>query len=321
MKKMDSSIEIIDIEKGNNKTKDIPDSKWDNMSNDMRVLVDLFFIEEEKFESNQALEKIESYIKNHDRLLYTVISDKIYAVLNERDNKGEQILTNIDFLLEEIQEEIEKKESNKEKDDYFKLRTIVIKIKDHANLAIRQYNSLKQTDEEYKEKFNQQIGSFKEDVMKEITSQLITLVGIFTAIAFILFGGIGSFNSIFTSLEKVSVIKIVIISSLWTIGMSDIVFIFLLGISKMTNLDIGDKTKNNILERYIWIIWFNAIFVSIFIAFLWINFGIKIGVLPFDSICGLDKKGIFYIGTIIILIVIMYIFRILFKKTKRKIRE
>ncbi len=183
----------------------------------------------------------------------------------------------------------------------------------------RQYRSLKQTDEEYIQKFNLQIGDFKEKITKEITSQLITLVGIFTAIAFILFGGINSFNSVFSSIKEAPILKLIIISSLWVVGMSDIVFVFLLGISKMTNLQIGDRSSKNVLDRYIWIFWFNTIFLTIFLSCLWINFCLNLKIISYKMNI-LEKKFTLIMGTVFLLIPIYFVFKELVEKTKQKIK-
>lgn len=61
----------------------------------------------------------------------------------------------------------------------------------------QQYIMLKQTDEEYDEKFKARISSFKEDMSKDMNAQMITMVGIFTALAFLIFGSISSLDGIF----------------------------------------------------------------------------------------------------------------------------
>lgn len=103
-----------------------------------------------------------------------------------------------------------------------------------------------------------------------MAAQLITLVGIFTAIAFVVFGGLSSLESIFSN--KRPLIEIIVIASIWMLGMINLVFIFLKGISNMTQLDISSKNSNNLLEKYIWIIWFNLIFILAIISVFWINF-------------------------------------------------
>lgn len=319
MENTNSKVDIIDIHKGSSSCELPIENKWDVMSNSMRELIEIFFLEKEKFLEKKPLDKLKEYIDKYDRLLYTVLSDRIYEKFSEIEKKEDLILRNIDLLLELCANDINNcpnSRNNRELRKRERTRKIALKLKDHTNLAIRQYRSLKQTDEEYVRKFNLQIGSFKENVMKEITSQLITLVGIFTAIAFILFGGISSFDNIFSVIKETSTLKLIIVSCLWIVGMSDIVFIFLLGISKMTNLDIGDKISGNILEKYIWIFWFNAIFISIFVCSLWLRFGINMGVFSYFSTLKILKYIIFYVGVVGILFGNYFIFSFLMKKTK-----
>lgn len=61
----------------------------------------------------------------------------------------------------------------------------------------QQYIMLKQTDEEYDEKFKARISSFKEDMSKDMNARMITMVAIFTALAFLIFGSISSLDGIF----------------------------------------------------------------------------------------------------------------------------
>lgn len=320
MKNANSKMEIIEIDKGSSSCELPIENKWDTMSKSMRELIEIFFLEKEKFLEEKPLEKLKEYIDKYDRLLYTVLSDKIYESFSEIEEKEDLILRNIDILLELCAKDIVScphSRKNRELRKRERARKIVLKFKDHTNLAIRQYRSLKQTDEEYIEKFNRQIGSFKENVMKEITSQLITLVGIFTAIAFILFGGINSFNNIFSIIKETSTLKLIIISCLWIIGMSDIVFIFLLGISKMTNLDIGNKSSDNLLDKYIWIFWFNAIFFTVFLSCMWIQFCLNFKLVSYNMDV-INKKIIFVSGTLLLGIMIYCVFSELIKRTNKK---
>ncbi len=63
-------------------------------------------------------------------------------------------------------------------------------------MAQTQYSGLKQTDEEYKRKFQNSITPFQKELMKDMNAQLLTMVSIFTALAFLVFGGISSLGSI-----------------------------------------------------------------------------------------------------------------------------
>ena len=248
---------------GKKRVKKNKNKNWDDMAQSMQDFIISLKQNSDLFLPEDSYKKLEMYKKTYDRLLYTVLSDEIFSCFDDETKikEGTNILTNIDALLVYC-------ENN---ENYQKnVHNIILKLKDHANLASRQYNSLKQTDEEYQQKFNKRIFGFKEKVTQEMAAQLITLVGIFTAIAFVVFGGLSSLESIFSN--KRPLIEIIVIASIWMLGMINLVFIFLKGISNMTQLDISSKNSDNLLEKYIWIIWFNLIFILVIISVFWINF-------------------------------------------------
>lgn len=286
-------------------------SKWDIMTQSMEKLINTLNIDSNKFSSKITYEKLCKYKDEHERLLYTVLSDKIFScyknsdkITDENDEVG-NILSNIDALLVYCEE---KNEISKENN----IHNIVLKLKDHANLATRQYRALKQTDEEYQQKFDKKISGFREKVTQEMSAQLITLVGIFTAIAFVVFGGLSSLESIFSN--KRPLIEIIVIGSLWMLGMINLVFIFLKGISNMTKLDISSKNSDNLLEKYIWIIWFDLIFILTIISVVWINFAKKSIIL--NNFFTKWKEWIFISGTIILPILIIGAIWFLITNTK-----
>lgn len=323
MENIDSGKSIINIQKGNENIKTpILNTEWDTMSSSMKNLVDIFFLEKEKFIDEEPLKKLKDYIEKYDRLLYTILSDRVYesfSMIKDREDFVvlNNILNNIDLLLELCEEEIRNcpnSKKNKELRERKRIKRIVLKFKDHTNLAIRQYRSLKQTDEEYIKKFNEQISEFKGKLTQELTSQLITLVGIFTAIAFVVFGGISSLESIFTEINKKSIIKLIIASSIWGLSMFNLIFGFLLGISKMTGLNLGNSRSKDFFERYILVFWMNGIMITILILTLWIYFIFKINIFE-ELFFPIYKKFLFLIGTIVIGTTIYCIFKFLKQKT------
>ena len=314
-----SKNSIINFQKGTNEEKQPQKNIWDEMSKDMREFVEVIFLSKDKFLDREPLNLLEQYINKHGRLLYNVLSDRVYEYenLSVSSEKDMTFLTNIDILLEECEKDIIllKNKNSKELKNKKRIKRIVIKLKDHVNLAIRQYINLKQTDEEYQSKFNKQIGAFKEKVTKEITAQLITLVGIFTAIAFVVFGGISSLSSVFSDINKKSIIKLIIASSIWGMAMFNLIFGFLLGISKMTGLTIGSNKSRNFFEKYILVFWMNAIMIVIFVVTLWFYFIFKIGIFE-EIFFPIYKKFLFLIGSLSIGSIIYYSFKKLISKTK-----
>ena len=314
-----SNIPIIEIQKGSPLNQEPIKNEWDEMSEAMKQLVDLFFLERGIFISENPLDMLKKYIKEHDRLLYTVLSDTIYESFIKKEKKEDLILGNIDYLLDLCNNDIEESRTSTSKDELENkkyVRKVALKIKDHTNLAIRQYRTLKQTDDEYKIKFNEQIGGFKEKLTQDITSQLITLVGIFTAIAFVVFGGISSLASIFSDINKKSIIKLIISSSIWGITMFNLIFGFLLGISKMTGLNISSSNSRDFIKKYLLVFWMNAIMITILIVSLWLYFMFKIRILEELFSTTMDKRFLFLSSGVIIIMIIIYTFRCLISKTK-----
>ena len=314
-----SNIQIIEIQRGSDLNQKPIKTEWDKMSEAMKQLVDLFFLERSIFISQNPLGVLRTYIKKYDRLLYTVLSDAIYESFIKNEEKEDFILGNIDYLLDlcnnDIEESFNSSNKNELKDKKY-VRKVALKIKDHTNLAIRQYRTLKQTDDEYKGKFSEQIGGFKEKLTQDITSQLITLVGIFTAIAFVVFGGISSLGSIFSDINKKSIIKLIISSSIWGIAMFNLIFGFLLGISKMTGLNISSSNSRDFIKKYLLVFWMNAIMITILVVSLWLYFMFKIRILEELFSTTMDKRFLFFLSGLIIIIMIIYIFKYLISKTK-----
>ena len=290
---------------GKKRVKKNKNKNWDDMARSMQDFIISLKQNSDLFLPEDSYKKLEMYKKTYDRLLYTVLSDEIFSCFDDETKikEGTNILTNIDALLVYC-------ENN---ENYQKnVHNIILKLKDHANLAFRQYNSLKQTDEEYQQKFNKRIFGFKEKVTQEMAAQLITLVGIFTAIAFVVFGGLSSLESIFSN--KRPLIEIIVIASIWMLGMINLVFIFLKGISNMTQLDISSKNSDNLLEKYIWIIWFNLIFILIIISVFWINF-VKNSII-LNNLFTKWKEWIYVGGTFLLIILIIRTICFLINNTK-----
>ena len=59
------------------------------------------------------------------------------------------------------------------------------------------------------ESFDSSIEPFKAELEKEMSAQLLTMVSIFTALAFLVFGGINSLGNIFTN-HQIPILKLII---------------------------------------------------------------------------------------------------------------
>lgn len=83
-----SNIQIIEIQRGSDLNQKPIKTEWDKMSEAMKQLVDLFFLERSIFISQNPLDILKKYIEEHDRLLYTVLSDAIYESFIKNEEKG-----------------------------------------------------------------------------------------------------------------------------------------------------------------------------------------------------------------------------------------
>ena len=139
----------------------------------------------------------------------------------------------------------------------------ILKLYDHFNLATAQ-RELARTDDSIVNIVDKKVSPFKEELMKDMSSQLITLVGIFTAIAFVVFGGITSLSSVFSSINNTPVSKIIMLALLWGISISNCIYVLLYCIGILT------KNKSSILFGEGKIpLWSNLILITLFLLSAW----------------------------------------------------
>lgn len=273
----------IDPEKGNNKgtaqhelNQDIYSEMSSQMFNICEQLSGKWSNDVDK-KSENVVRDLEEYLKKHERILYSSISNYIFGLygddLSEEfgDEKIGNMQTNITSVFQyaygdKFKSFINSK-TEKEKRLLKKIPAITLKLLDHINLACQQCSSLKQTDEEYKEKFDKSIVPFKDKLQKEMNAQLLTLVGIFTALSFLLFGGISSLENIFAGIQTTSILKLIILGCIWGLCLVNLIFVFLFCVAKMTNLPFASTNKDGttIFKKYPIFWWTNYILVSIFI--------------------------------------------------------
>lgn len=174
------------------------------------------------FDAKVAFDNLKAYISKHDRILYAPISNEIYRCYDENGYEDAMrimgtLITNIEKLVAYTETpEFQTRRSRIRNSDSIKhfedTQKAILKIWDHVNLAQQQYNALKQSDDEYKEKFEKLISPYKEDMTKDMNNQLLTMVSIFTALAFLVFGGISSLDNIF-SVHGIPLLKLMCIGA------------------------------------------------------------------------------------------------------------
>lgn len=324
LEKMDPSAaknDQIEVESANKRTQE-------KMQLKMKVIFELLFVESQSFDSKKAFSEIVDYINQYDRIIYSTISDIVYQLLeeeklDEKHNRRGTLLSNLDSLMrfcDEIPQEPKKENEDLQKkvDDISKA---IWKIWDHTNLAIRQYESLKQTDDEFKKRFNEELRETKENLAKELNAQLLSIIGIFTALAFILFGGISSFQSVFEGIRNEHILKLLILGCGWGLGMLNVIFVFLFCVGKMTKLPFKStlNPKATFWQKYPVVCWTNFLTGSILVFLLWLHYCINRNGFGFlDEIINLSPRWVSAIGSIVIMLLFIIAFKALANETKAK---
>lgn len=146
-----------------------------------------------------------------------------------------------------------------------------IKFYDHVNLARRQYAMFSTKQQDLDEEIEKHIQPKIHDLTKDMTSQLVGLVSIFTALSFLIFGGISSLQNVFNSLAKTaeaqsSILPTLIVALSWAICLMNLLFGFMYFVLRITRLTTEPKViGKNIVQRY------PVVFLSNYIMFLFLT--------------------------------------------------
>lgn len=273
-------IDIIEIGFEKFMLNDSLEDSLNNRKTDIKTICDAFIKPYTRFKTKRDYDflcsKILKYIVDYDRVLYSEISSYFFSLNGE---KRVVFLSNIDFFVEKIfssSSKIKISENNNIDEEYFK--KIVLKIWDHVHLADQQYNTLTQDDDEFKRKVTEHMFPIKNDVENELnaftrnmTSQLISLVGIFTAMSFLVFGGINSLDNIFSGAKDIPILKLSIIGSIWSLCITNLIFVFMFFISKMSDMKISVSDNGNMIKKYPLVFWANLVSSTILILSVWIH--------------------------------------------------
>lgn len=261
-----------------NKKSNISKNKIDEMTLDIQNILDSSLMKTTTaFDKKKCIELICEYIQKHDRLLYSVISNYIFSLNNQQQGI---FITNLDDLTKFVlSDEFNTKYNNKY--IYVNTKNTIIKLWDHSHLALNQFQCLKQDDEEFTRSFIKNMEPVRKDMDKQVdefgksmNSQLISLVGIFTAMSFLVFGGINSLDNIFQGAKSVPILQIMIIGSIWGLCITNLVFVFMFFISKMTRLNIKScqDEKATLVQKYPLVFWSDLIIITVLALCSWLYY-------------------------------------------------
>jgi hypothetical protein len=169
----------------------------------------------------QWLADFSRYILTYHHLEYCDIVYYIFSL--KSDEKIGQILTNLECVFSSCEKDEQKKE----------VYTFLRKFYDRVSLAQLEYTSYVRNDDDIGRicdikitEFNKKIQSTIQEKEEEITRQLISLVAIFTALSFVVFGGISILDNLLSNIKTAPILKILFVGDLWMICMCNLFFIF-----------------------------------------------------------------------------------------------
>lgn len=225
------------------------------------------------FNAEKTYKRIEAFIGNHNRWLYSVVSTFLFAC-NEKTLST--FISNLDCLREYAYQQIalcttgdrEKLRQGKN------LANAIDKLWDHSNLAQTQNRSLHDSDETFTARFDKNLIPFKAEFTREMNMQFISLIAIFTALSFIVFGGISSLDNIFADVGSVPVLELMIIGSIWSLCITNLVFVFIYLVAKLTKLNIKSSERDNatLSQRYPFFVWSNFLLALILAICCWLYY-------------------------------------------------
>lgn len=238
--------------------------------------------------AEETYEQIIEYCNNNGRLLYSTITQYIYEISSKGNELTGNMITNASNLLN----------SHNDKN--------IFRLFDHINLAVCQTKSLKETDEEFDKKFQKRSPEILENMDKKCSenqTQLISLVAIFTALSFLVFGDLTALQSIFSNINNACLSKIIILALLWGICTFNTIALFIYFICKVSEKGFMRKGEDKVtyFEKYPIVVVGNYILCSLLACSLWYYFYVYV---LNESI---DIKCSFYVGFTVILTLVLLV--------------
>lgn len=187
------------------------------------------------FDKEKTMLLIKEYIKKYKRFVYSSITQFIYGMAKNRNLDG-TLNSNLEKLREYLYSDQYINDTENFDDEWTieKAQNIVLKLYDHITLAVFQVATLMTNDDDFKRVFDncmivekQNFQKQLSNTEKEMSTQFIGLVAIFTALSFIIFGGLSSLDNIFDGLYNMPLLKLILIFCLWSFGIMNLLYMFM----------------------------------------------------------------------------------------------
>lgn len=233
-----------------------------------RMLQDELYdsLKSKDFNFQEWMKNFYFFSEKYKKFLYSTITASILDENN--DDTIALVMSNIGSIIDRIHKDIKKNDRDSITDEELKKDIVdisqdkyqlLIKLYDHCNLANTQRIVYNRTKEDIQQLTDESIKNKISEYEKDITGQLMGLVSIFTALSFVIFGGINTLSSISEHIKNGNILKIVFVADLWMICMTNVFMLFIKLICKITKHDIS-------LGGYF--LYINSLLLIIFITLL-----------------------------------------------------
>lgn len=222
--------------------------------------------ESRQFQAKDTYEAIGKYIDDYGRWFYSDISNFLFVA---EDETVGSFLSNLE-TLQSYAYSIAKPGKTGDKGDT--LVVMIDKLWDHSNLAQRQKVAFSAKEKDIDDRLELKLVPRIDALEKTLTKEFISLIAIFTALSFVIFGGISSLDNIFEGARSFPILQVLIIGCVWGLCILNLVFIFTFFISKLTHLSIASTQKNNakIAQKFPFWVYSNLLFVFLLAIFGWL---------------------------------------------------
>lgn len=244
-----------------------------NNSKDTRELLlifsaDTFSIERDRLKDN--LKEVVGYYRKNTRHQYHIISQFVNDRMAESEDAVSYILNNIDAMLAYLEyndDECEIIISSESKSELHRKDILLDleKLYDHIALEEERIktngiiirNSNQEIENSVINTFNSIIGNFQnkvDEISNSLNANIITVVGLFSAIIFVFFGGVQSLSDMINGIWEIKTkdeltIPLIIIFAIGFI-IFNVVFLLLYSISKIVNKNIGSSVSGSDRRYY-----------------------------------------------------------------------
>lgn len=227
-----------------------------------------------EFNHREAYNLVQDYLGKYGRWFYSDITNYIFAKSNDDDLA---VFTNNLSGLQTYACGETKTASFMGPDEHEKAKRLEVmldKFLDHSNLAQRQKALLGTSEENFSDRFKKHAEPYSDALARDLSKELISLVSIFTALSFLVFGGISSLDNIFEGVGNVPIIELVIVGCVWSFCILNLVFTFVYLVSKLTKLSIRvvDDPKASLAQKYPFWVWSNYLLLFVFTLFCWLYY-------------------------------------------------